>query len=91
MFMWSAMADIKFKLNLKGLNELMKSDEMVAALDKAGEVVARKAGSGFSKRTHQASWVAICNVFPDSKEAAKDNYENNSLIKALSSAGLSMK
>lgn len=89
--MWSVMADIKFELNLKGLNELMKSDEMVKALDEAGETVARKAGSDYSKRTHQATWVAICNVYPDSKKAAKDNYENNTLLKALSSAGLSMK
>lgn len=85
------MANIKFELNLKGLNELMKSEEMVAALDEAGDVVARKAGSNYAKRTHQATWVAICNVYPDSKEAAKDNYENNSLLKALSGAGLSMK
>lgn len=85
------MADIKFELNLKGLSELMKSDEMVDALDEAGETVARKAGADYSKRTHEATWVAICNVYPDSKAAAKDNYENNTLLKALSSAGLSMK
>lgn len=77
-----------FELNLGGLNALMKSPEMVAILDEAGNAVARNAGTGYSKRTHQASWVAICNVFPNSKEAAKDNYENNTLLKAVGSAGL---
>ena len=33
------MANIKFELNLPGLNELMKSPEMQAALDAAGAQV----------------------------------------------------
>lgn len=83
------MGNVEFELNLKGLNELMKSPEMVAALDEVGEAVARNAGEGFAKRTHQANWVAICNVYPNSADAAKDNYENNTLLKALGSSGLS--
>lgn len=85
------MADkVKFKLNLPGLNELMKSPEMEAHLERVGETVASMAGPDYGSRVHQASFVAICNVYPDSKEAAKENYEDNTLIKALSAAGLSM-
>lgn len=83
------MAKIKFELNLRGLNELMKSGEMQSCLQKAGSAVAHSAGGEYGTRVHQASFVAICNVYPDSKKAAKDNYENNTLLKALGSAGLS--
>lgn len=82
------MAD--FELNLAGLNELMKSPEMQAALTSAGQAVASAAGGDYGVRTHVASFVAITNVYPDSAKAAKDNYENNTLVKALGAAGLTM-
>lgn len=81
---------VKFELNLPGLNELMKSGEMQSILDAAGSSVAASAGSGYGHRTHVASFVAICNVYPETKEAAKKNYEDNTLVKALGSAGLGM-
>lgn len=85
------MSKVDFKLNLAGLNELMKSPEMQSALQQAGSAVAGSAGVDYGVRVHQASFVAIANVYPDSKEAAADNYKNNSLLKALGSVGLSMK
>mgnify|MGYP006896794247 CR=1 FL=1 len=42
------MADVKFELNLQGLNELMKSPEMQSALDDAGAQVAMIAGSDYA-------------------------------------------
>lgn len=82
---------VLFKLDIGGLRELMKSGEMQAALDEAGSAVASTAGEGYGYRTHVASYVAICNVFPDTKEAAHDNYENNTLDKALGAVGLPRK
>lgn len=79
---------VVFKLDIGGLRELMKSGEMQGALDEAGSAVASTAGDGYGYRTHIASYVAICNVYPETKEAAKDNYENNTLEKALDSVGL---
>lgn len=84
------MSNTKFELNLPGLNELMKSPEMCDALEEAGAAVANAAGSDYAHSVHQASFVAICNVYPDSKEAAHENYEENTLVKALSSVGLPM-
>ena len=81
----------EFKLNISGLNELMKSPAMQSCLSAAGQAVANAAGSDYSIRTHVATWVAITNVFPDSQEAAKENYEDNTLLKALGSVGLSMR
>ena len=85
------MANTFFKLNLPGLNELMKSAEMKAVLEEAGNEVAAGAGGDYGVRVHDATWVSIVNIYPDSKEAAKDNAENNTLLKALSSSGLSMR
>lgn len=84
------MAKTKVELNLPGLNEVMKSAEMQAALLSAASSVASSAGSGYGYGVHQANFVAIANVFPDSAEAAKDNYENNSIVKAAGAAGLRM-
>ena len=84
------MAKVEFKLDINGLRELMKGPEMQAVLQEAGEAVASGAGGDYGTRVHVADYVAIANVFPESKEAAKDNYENNTLLKALGSAGLKM-
>lgn len=77
------MAKVKFELDINGLRQLMKSAEMQSILDEQGAKVANRAGAGYGYRTHVADYVAITNVFPDSAEAAKDNYENNTLLTAL--------
>ena len=79
-----------FKLNLAGLNELMKSAEMKAHLEECGGTVASIAGEEYDHRVHDADFVSIANVFPNSEDAAQDNYDNNTLLKALGTAGLNM-
>lgn len=80
----------QFKLNLAGLNELMKSKKMQSYLKQAGQAVAAAAGEDYGTETYVLNFVAVQNVFPESAKAARDNYETNALIKALGSAGLSM-
>ena len=84
------MAKVKIKLNLPGLNELMKSPEISGAVLEAGQAVARAAGDEYAAEVHQASWIAISNVYPDSKAAARENFEDNTLLKAIGSVGLKM-
>ena len=81
---------VKFELNMKGVNELMKSQEMQDCLREAGEAVARKAGEGFEVDVHNADWSAVCYVDAKSDEAVKKSFKDNTLIKALSSSGLPM-
>ena len=78
----------KFKLDLSGLNELMKSSEMKAHLQQAGEAVASAAGGDCGVNVHTANYVAIANVYPNTKESASRNYKENTLLKALGTAGL---
>lgn len=80
--------NVRIELNLRGLNELMKGPEMQDHLQTAGEAVAQAAGSEYGVRVHVADFVAIANVYPDSEEAAKENFETNRLLEAVSSVGL---
>lgn len=83
------MADIvKVKLNLPGLNELMKSEGIAGAVEDAAKAVADAAGGDYGTSVNQGRWIAIANVFPESKEAAKENYEDNTLLKAIGAVGL---
>ena len=81
---------VRFTLNMSGLNELMKSGEMQDVLRDAATQVARAAGTDYASDVHTASFVAIGTAFPDSARAAHENYEKNTLLKALQSTGLPM-
>ena len=82
------MSSVKVKLNLTGLNELMKSQEITDAVLEAGQAVAQAAGGDYSAEVHTARWIAISNVYPDSKEAAHENFKDNTLLKAIGAVGL---
>lgn len=84
------MGNVKFELNLPGLNELMKSAEMQAVLDDAGAQVAMAAGPDYTTDPKTGRWIGFCNVYPASKRAAHENYTQNTLLKALSASGLRM-
>ena len=87
------MSSVKVELNLRGINEMMMSPEIQAALTEAGEAVARNAGSQaggaeYGVDTHLADYVAITNVYPADKKAASANYADNTLLKAVGAVGL---
>jgi len=81
---------VKFKLNLPGLNELMKSQEMQDALLEAGKAVATAAGSEYEAGVHTINWIAVSNVYPSTEAAHRENMKNNTLLQALGSVGLRM-
>lgn len=70
-------------LNSKGVQELLKSNEMQDILGRYGAQKAAQAGDGYASETHVFTKRAVCNVYPDTKEAAHDNYENNTLLKVI--------
>lgn len=85
------MSNTKFEFNLAGLRELMKSGGMQSSLQSAGSAVASATGQAYGTDTHIAPYTAVCTVYPSTKEAGLDNYLHNTLLKAVGSAGLSMK
>lgn len=82
------MADTRIELNGKGIIELFKSPEVGAWLDEIGASVANAAGPEYTYQTFNAGFEKLCNVYPDSREAARDNLKNNTLVKAVGVVGL---
>ena len=83
------MIKTEFELDIKGLQELMKSGEMQQILQETAASVASKAsmqtgGENFGQDVRVASYVAIGTVFPQSEAAAKASYQDNVLEKSLS-------
>ena len=87
------MSKVDFKLDLPGLNQLMKSPEMQSILAQKGAQVAAAANSSaqssraqYSASTKTINWIAVTTVRADNGAAVHENYENNTLLKALGSA-----
>lgn len=86
---------VEFELSDKGVIALFKSPEVNAWLQDVGEYVADIAANmyggdnvEYAARAHNADRTATVNVYPNSKEAAHDNFEHNTLLKALDASGL---
>ncbi len=83
---------VKVVLDKRAVVELFKSPEVHSWLQSVGNEVAG-AATGMSKgqfaaSTHDASFTAIANVYPEDVLAARDNMKNNTLLKALGASGL---
>ena len=72
----------KFKLNRKGVRELLTSPEMAEVIRDASQRVANNAGDGYESNVQTAN-RAVGRVVATTAEAYKDNNENNTLLKAL--------
>lgn len=73
-----------FKLNLPGLNALMKSLEMQNILNGHAQRLAASAGDGYEaviERAHPISFIAIASVRTGTNRARRDNAKNNTLEK----------
>ena len=70
--------DFKFKLNYKGVGELLHSEAMANVLKQHAEKVATRAGSGYEARQMGTRVIVLVK-----ESAEQDNYENNTLLKAV--------
>lgn len=84
------MSKVDFQLNLPGLNQLMKSPEMQSILsEKGGRVMAAANAMAmvedaeYSMDTKTINWIAVTTIRAENGKAVYDNYENNTLLKAL--------
>lgn len=82
---------VTVELNDKGIIELFKSAEIANAIKEAGDAVASASGPDYEASVHNASFTAICNVYPNSKSAAHENFKNNTLVKSIGVVGLPTK
>lgn len=72
----------RFKLNRAGVRELMKSSEMQAELLNYANAIQARAGDGYEVDTYVGKNRANASVTAVTYEARRDNYENNTLLKA---------
>lgn len=89
------MSNVEFKLNLSGLNQIMKSEEMQALLNTAANQIAENANALASPNiknarggyevepAHPINYVAIASVRAGNFEARLDNSRHNTLLKAM--------
>lgn len=69
----------KFKLNYAGVGQLLKSEEMTSVLKSYADQASARAGDGYDVYVGRTR----VNVSVASEEAAQDNLENNTLLKAV--------
>ena len=81
---------IKFKLNLAGVNEVMKRPSLQAMMQAKGSEIASRAAKASSDpkaqyhaETKTINWIAVTNIKCSNSEAVHENYENNTLLKSL--------
>lgn len=76
---------VKFELNQEGVRELLTSTEMQKIIKNYASGKASAAGDGYSSAVHVGKRRAYANIYPDTKEAAHDNFVNNTLEKVIRS------
>ena len=75
--------NVTVKLNLPGLNAVMRSDAVCKLLDQAGRQIAAQAGEGYEAMdAKQLRWIGFGGVHAATWAAKRDNNANNTLLKA---------
>lgn len=72
-----------FKIDIKGFgNEVMKADFMAELVSETATEIQQKAGDGYEASFTMGRKRALGMVWAETYDAKKDDYENNTLLKA---------
>lgn len=77
------MGNVKIKLNDAGVKELLRSAEMQQVCRECAERVLARAGDGYVIEPRNYPERSGYAVKAETRQAYKDNYQNNTLIRAL--------
>lgn len=78
------MPKTKIVLDHKGIDSLLKSTEVSGYVSEIAQQVASKCGAGYETDTYTTPSRVVSSVYTDDAAAARDNIENNTLLKAVS-------
>lgn len=78
------MSNIEIELNTEGVRSLLKSNEMKDFLGNMAKEIKNSLPEGYGYGTRFLSTRAVASVRAATKKAARDNMENNTLLKAVS-------
>lgn len=73
--------NVRFELNEEGVKQLLMSDEMRNVIASRAAGICERAGDGYNIKYGRNRVVAF--VETDTEEAAQDNLDNNTLLKAV--------
>ena len=76
------MSKVKFKLNRAGVRELLRSQEAMSVVSDYAMRVQSRCGAGYEMTTHVGVNRVNASVHAATAEARRDNYNNNTLLKA---------
>lgn len=76
------MAKVKLELIDDGFVEMLNSSEVRKILEKESSQIANAAGTGYASEISRGQKRLIGKAYTATKEAEKDNMENNTLLKA---------
>lgn len=79
------MSKTKVVLNHAGFRALLTSPEITAEVAATADRIAQTAGDGYEADTQVGEGRAVALIYPATYEAAMDNRENNTLLKAMQS------
>ena len=77
------MSKIKFKLNRKGVAELLKSAAMQEVLNEYATGIRNRCGDGYTQDIYVGKNRANAMVSAETYQAKRDNLENNTILKAV--------
>jgi len=77
------MSNMRFELNKDGVAELMKSPEMMAICKGYADNALGRLGDGYEVSTYTGKTRANASIKAVTREAMKEQYEDNSILKAL--------
>ena len=77
------MANVIITLNSAGIEEMLKGSGVQSMLKEYASRVASQAGAGFVNKVEVRQTRAVATVWPESKEAKHEAFDNNALLKAL--------
>ena len=74
---------MKVKLNKAGVRDVLRSGEVMAALEAEANSRANSAGSGYGVNTYVGKNRCNAEVRAETREAIRDNLKNNTLARLL--------
>lgn len=77
------MADIQVELNREGVRELLRSPGMGGICRGHALAIAKRAGTGYSVSVYTGPNRVNASVMTETVEAARENLESNTLLKAV--------
>lgn len=78
------MPTTKIILDRKGIDALLKSDEIRDYIAAQASGIQSRAGDGYETDTHMMPTRVIASVYTADRKAYSENLENNTLLKAVS-------